>query len=260
MDHYICDVGMFKQQKLSYVQPRIVGCHWYKESSQTSGSNKLQLSHDLWVRKMSFHSISNHGSFFPDRDCPVGICWRYLFVWFQNTCEWPLQKKRCPSNRMLRSLQWHGLSQLSAISLAALIWTTWTSWDSHPRTWPTGNCPHKSRRFAYSTWPWKPWQLRYQRWFPSSSPEKKNMLRHAGASDTFVWPSFLDILSAIQLAVVGYWSLAVKLLVVVVKPVKISEKNLRESATTYENHNKSWKMENAYKWHIRLGYRIELIE
>jgi len=33
---------------------------------------------------------------------------------------------------------------------------------------------------------------------------KKNMLRHAGASDTFVWPSFLDILSAIQLAVVGY--------------------------------------------------------
>ena len=90
--------------------------------------------------------------------------------------------------------------------------------------------------------------------------QKKNMLRHAGASDTFVWPSFLDILSAIQLAVVGYWSLAVKLLVVVVKPVKISEKNLRESATTYENHNKSWKMENAYKWHIRLGYRIELIE
>lgn len=116
---------------------------------------------------------------------------------------------------------------MSAISLAiALIWTTWT-WDSHPRTCiPTGNCPHKSRisrRFAYSTWPWKPWQLRYQRWFPSSSPEK-NMLRHAGASDTFVWPSFLDILSAIQLAVVGCWSLAVKLLVVVVKPVKISKK------------------------------------
>ena len=140
---------------------------------------------------------------------------------------------------------------MSAISLAiALIWTTWT-WDSHPRTCiPTGNCPHKSRisrRFAYSTWPWKPWQLRYQRWFPSSSPEK-NMLRHAGASDTFVWPSFLDILSAIQLAVVGCWSLAVKLLVVVVKPVKISKKNLRESATTYENHNKSWKIG---RWKMR---------
>ena len=132
MDHYICDVGMFKQQKLSYVQPRIVGCHWYKESSQTSGSNKLQLSHDLWVRKMSFHSISNHGSFFPDRDCPIGICNGDICLFdFKTHVNGRSKKKRCPSNRMLRSLQWHGLSLLSAISLAALIWTTWTSWDSH---------------------------------------------------------------------------------------------------------------------------------